>query len=99
MEKQKNTVYEQPRAASPALNNEPKPSSFLAWSICNTVCCNLIFGLIALAFSVSTLSEIKHEKALKNSKKAKIFNCIATVVGILTYIAVVIITVLSRKKS
>ena len=72
------------------------PSDYLIWSIINTVFFSLIFGLIALVFSVKTRNRIRENllpEARTSSKNAFILNLIATIFGIFSWI--ILLTLLS----
>lgn len=71
-----NSTYSQPIS---------KANDYLIWSIINIILCSLLFGCIGLYFSIKTRDMNKYgrgHEALSYSKKAKIFNIIATVAGI-----------------
>ncbi len=70
----------------------PAPNDFLVWSVLNSIFCSLIFGLVALYYSVKTAKTNSNKRnqdegflnARSYSKKAFVFNLIATVVGIIS---------------
>ncbi len=68
--------------------------SYTVWSIVNILCCCLCFGCIACYYSNET-EDFKLsgniQRALNASKKARIFNIISTVFGIITIIILIII--------
>lgn len=60
------------------------PDPYLAWSILNILFCGLLFGIIALVYSIKSefgLRDRDYDKAATNSRMAKRFNIIGTVLG------------------
>ena len=77
-----------------ATQNTVHVNTHLGWSIFNILCCSIIFGCIACFFSVRTddaKSAGDLQNALKNSKRAKIFNIISTVLGVIIIIVFVLV--------
>ena len=77
-----------------ATQNAVHVNSHLGWSIFNILCCCIILGCIACFFSVRTddaKSAGDLQNALKNSKRAQIFNIISTVLGVIIIIVFVLV--------
>ena len=69
------------------------PSTYLPWSIINLLCCNFLFGIISLIFSVQVknrLTDGRLEQAKYMSKLTLIFNLIGTTLGLITWIFLLI---------
>lgn len=61
----------------------------LGWSICNILCCFFFLGCVACYFSCETRKSQKQgdlQGALNASRYARNFNCIATILGIISLI-------------
>jgi hypothetical protein len=59
--------------------------SYQSWSIFNTLCCCLGLGIVALIYSCMTKQlkkQVNFDEARKASRKALIYNIIATITGI-----------------
>jgi hypothetical protein len=89
--------YSQPQAIIISGRLQPidqVPSDYLIWSIINTIFFSLIFGLIALIFSIKTRNRIRENllpEARSSSKNAFILNLMATIFGIFTWILGIIL--------
>lgn len=82
--------------------------SHLVWSILNMLFCNMIFGIVALVFSINTDTYNKTGNVLEaklNSQKARTFNIVSTALGVFTivvtiiYIIFIVITLYSQASS
>lgn len=74
-----------------------KPRNYLVWSILNAIFCSLPFGIAAIVFSSMTrdANDIgDFNAASKNSKRALIFNVIALVIGLISFILLFIFIVI-----
>ena len=75
------------------MRNHNSPSDYLLWSILNIFIC-VLFAMPALFFSIQTremkkIGEIK--KAKQNSRRSLVFNIVASVVGILVIMLIIIL--------
>ena len=71
----------------------PEVESYKTWSIFNVFCCFLILGLVACAFSDMTKQATLRgdiQGALSASKKARVINIIATLVGMISIIVIML---------
>ena len=78
-----------------------RPRDYLIWSILNILFGNLIFGLVALYFSVKTRNKVRDQMldaAQKNSRRALIFNIIASISMIIVWIIVIVLIVVYRRR-
>ncbi|KAG5843791.1 hypothetical protein ANANG_G00154650, partial [Anguilla anguilla] len=76
------------------------PSSYLAWSIFNTLCCCLPLGVVAIIFSTRVNNAVASgdlTTAESASRTAKIVNIVALVIGLIFIITVVSINVKNQK--
>lgn len=76
-------------------NNEDLllPKDYFVWSIINLLCCNIVFGMTALVFSIQTRNYIKSnnfEEAKINSKRSFLFNFIGSILTVIIWILVII---------
>ncbi|KAJ8391265.1 hypothetical protein AAFF_G00095320 [Aldrovandia affinis] len=80
-------------------NRTPVPT-YLAWSICNTLCCCLPIGIAAIIFStkVSGANSVGDTtRAQEASRTAKILNIVGLVLGIILIILFVVMKMLLVK--
>ena len=78
-----------------------RPRDYLILSILNILFGNLIFGLIALYFSIKTRNNVRGqmlEAAQRTSRKALIFNIIASISMIIVWIIVIVLIVVFRRR-
>ncbi|KAJ8347552.1 hypothetical protein SKAU_G00261410 [Synaphobranchus kaupii] len=76
------------------------PSSYLAWSIVNTLCCCLPIGVAAIVFSTRVNNAIATgdlTTAESASRTAKILNIVALVLGLIIIITVISLRVQAPK--
>ncbi|KAJ8391263.1 hypothetical protein AAFF_G00095300 [Aldrovandia affinis] len=81
-------------------NRTPVPT-YLAWSICNTLCCCLPIGIAAIIFStkVSGANNVGDTtRAQEASRTAKILNIVGLVVGILLITLIVVLRLVLAKE-
>ncbi|XP_077312536.1 uncharacterized protein LOC143933497 [Lithobates pipiens] len=77
-------------------NTPPPCRDYLPWSILNLLCCCLIFGIVALIFSLQTRSAKKYqdwESAKRKSRLALGFNLTAMLLGIAIIIIIIVLSV------
>ncbi|OAF67751.1 hypothetical protein A3Q56_04429 [Intoshia linei] len=71
------------------VQNNVRPSSYLAFAICVTICCNIIFGIIAIIFSVmssSAADDNNMEDARRNGKISLAFSLSGILITIIALI-------------
>ncbi|KAF4073247.1 hypothetical protein AMELA_G00256720 [Ameiurus melas] len=71
----------------------PNAPTYLGWSICNTLCCCLPIGIVAIVFSIraDTANSIGDSaRAHAHSRMAKNMNIAALVVGIIIFIIYIV---------
>lgn len=90
-------AYEQPSQQSENVHffgEKSQPDDFLIWSVISTILC-LPFGIVALMFSLKLVNSKKQakvsEQAFVFSKFARNFNIVATVLGSLIAIIMLLI--------
>jgi len=77
----------------PVVRKTVKVHDYLAWSICNMVCCCLVFGAIAVSMSIQTKTRKRFgdiQGAQSASKWAAILNIGGTIIGIIVIILVIV---------
>ena len=82
--------------AVPTVRSAPpieRPNNYLIWSVITALFCSLLFGLIAVIYSLRSSSAYEagdYELALRASRTARALNIIGLVVGIALYVAVIV---------
>jgi hypothetical protein len=97
------TTFKEPSYNLPYVEQSSlrKPRDYLIWSILNLLFGNLIFGLIALFYSIKTRNKVRDQmlgEAQITSKRALIFNIIATITMIFAYILIIVLSVVLRRR-
>ncbi|KAF4073248.1 hypothetical protein AMELA_G00256730 [Ameiurus melas] len=85
-------------AGTTGVSNAP---TYLAWSICNTLCCCIPIGIIAIVFScrTDTANTVGDStRANAHSSMAKKLNIAALVIGIVFFIITIILYVIMLQK-
>ena len=83
-------------AAVQVVQAPPKPPDYIIFSIVVLLCCNLLFGIIALIFSLQSDSSYKAgrlEDARKQGETAKRINIAGVVITIIIVVIVIILYV------
>ena len=84
-------------AAVQVVQAPPKPPDYIIFSIVVLLCCNLLFGIIALIFSLQSDSSYKagrFEDARKHGHTAKIINIAGVIITAIIVVIVIIVYVL-----
>ena len=93
-------IHEQPQHQQAIqISSALVPNDYLCWSIFNTICCNLCFGIIAIIYSVKTKESIHYHNlvnAQQQSSTAFKLNMAAFLVGLLVTILCVLLNVFSE---
>ncbi len=79
----------------PAYNIEDIPVNlYICWSIFNLLCCNFFFGILGLYYSTTVKRDVKENRLTevkRSENKTLIFNSIGTLLGIGSWVLVVIL--------
>lgn len=81
---------------------QPAYKDYLAWSILNLICCNLIFGIVAVVFSSKTRDAVRRgdcTSAAQYSRTTFIFNVTALVLGIAAHICWIVLSVIYNRRT
>jgi hypothetical protein len=95
------TFYNEPSVAYVEQSSVRKPRDYLIWSILNILFGNLIFGLIALFYSIKTRDNIRDQLiqgAQRTSKKALVFNIVGTLSMVIIWIIIIILIIIFRRR-
>jgi uncharacterized membrane protein len=80
---------------------QPRPSSYLVLAIFVTICCNLLFGIIAIVFSVMSSSAADDgdmEKARSNGRISMWLSVAGIIISVILIIIVIVyVTVVAKK--
>lgn len=87
MNQQPMNPYHNPLDPPPANTDN---TNMIVWSVLNLIFCNQILGIIALVFALKAKNPRSNSEWESNNKVAKILNIIATALGALAVVGVII---------
>ena len=70
----------------------PREKDYTGWSICSSICCCFVFGVVALVYSIKTQDmnwEAKNQLARTYSRKSKLWNKVACLSGTVIFFSLV----------
>ncbi|OAF69790.1 hypothetical protein A3Q56_02449 [Intoshia linei] len=85
-------VQPMPGQTTVIVQNNSRPSNYLALAIFVTICCNILFGIIAIIFSVMS-SSAADENNIEDAKSKGKISMYISIVGIVISIVVAIILI------